>query len=149
MRTRRPSLFQRSAASRAAASPASSPSAKTITSRTSSWQIESSKPGSRKRRPRRMAGRLHGGEAGLDALSDHQDIAGWGEPHSAAAAGAEHHLLRIDRRLADPSRARKVRWIASGASSTPRVTSATIAGQTLPDGCFSPAWKRSDGLGVS
>ena len=42
-----------------------------------------------------------------------------------------------------PSRARKVRWIANGASSTPRVTSATIAGQMPPEGCFRPAWKRS------
>ena len=44
-----------------------------------------------------------------------------------------------------PSRARKVRWIASGVSSAPRVTSATIAGQMPPEGCFSPAWKRSVG----
>ena len=42
-----------------------------------------------------------------------------------------------------PSRARKVRWIASGVPSAPRVTSATIAGQMPPEGCFRPAWKRS------
>ena len=42
-----------------------------------------------------------------------------------------------------PSRARKVRWIASGVPSAPLVTSATIAGQIPPEGCFRPAWKRS------
>src|SRR5262249_23184835 len=49
--------------------------------------------------------------------------------------------------LLRPSCARKVRWIASGVSSRPRVTSATIAGQLLPDGCFSLGWKRSLGSG--
>ena len=43
-----------------------------------------------------------------------------------------------------PSRARKVRWIASGVPSTPFVTSATIAGQMPPEGCFRPVWKRTD-----
>ena len=100
MRTRRPSRFQRQAQSRAAASPGSSPSASTITSRTSSRQIEGAQPGGRKRRPGRMAGRLHGGEAGLDAFADHQHVARLGKAHRAATAGAEHHLLRIDRRLA-------------------------------------------------
>ena len=65
-------------------------------------QIESAQSGSRKRRPGRISGRLHGGEAGFDALADHQHIAGRGEPHGAAAAWTEHHLLRIDRRLAPP-----------------------------------------------
>ena len=100
MRTRRPSRFQRHAQSRAAASPGSSPSASTITSRTSFGQIEGAQPGGRERRPGRMAGRQHGGEAGLDAFADHQHVAGLGEPHGAATARAEHHLLRIDRRLA-------------------------------------------------
>ena len=99
MRTRRPSRFQRKAQSRAAASPGSSPSASTITSRTSLRQIESAQPGGRKRRPGRMSGRLHGGEAGLDTFPDHQHVARIGEAHRAATAGAEHHLLRIDRRL--------------------------------------------------
>jgi hypothetical protein len=35
-------------------------------------------------------------------------------------------------------RIRKVRWIASGVPSAPRVTSATIAGQKPPEGCFRP-----------
>jgi hypothetical protein len=37
------------------------------------------------------------------------------------------------------SAARKVRWIAAGVPSEPRVTSVTIAGHLLPDGCFNPA----------
>jgi len=44
-----------------------------------------------------------------------------------------------------PSPARNVRWIPIGLPSSPSVTSATIAGQTPPVGCFSPAWKRNVG----
>src|SRR5262245_7044642 len=87
-----------------------------------------------------MARCLHGRETGLDSLAHHQYVAGCGKPHRTATARAKHHFLRVDRRLAI---ARKVRWIASGASSTPRVTSATITGQMPPAGCFKPAWKRT------
>ena len=46
--------------------------------------------------------------------------------------------------LPRPSRARNVRWIASGVSSGPRVTRAQpLRGQMPPEGCFSSAWKRS------
>ena len=114
MRTRRPSRFQRQAQSRAAASPGSSPSASTITSRTSRGRSRARRPGGRKRRPGRMAGRLHGGEAGLDAFADHQHVAGLGEAHRAATARAEHHLRGSTGALPPPSRARKVRWMASG-----------------------------------
>ena len=142
MRTRRPSRFQRSAAPRAAALPASSPSARTITSRTSVRQIESSRPevesAAQAGRPRR----LHGGEAGLDALPDHQHVAGWRKPHSATAAGPEHHLLRIDRRLARRRRGQeRCGGSPSGMSSTPRVTSATIAGQIPPERMFQTGMK--------
>ena len=47
-----------------------------------------------------MAGRLHGGEAGLDPFADHQHVAGFGKAHRAATARPEHHLRRIDRRFA-------------------------------------------------
>ena len=43
---------------------------------------------------------LHPGEAGFEAFADHQDFTGFGEANHAAAAGAEHHLLRLDGRLA-------------------------------------------------
>ena len=38
-----------------------------------------------------------------------------------------------------PSRARYVRWIATGVPPAPFVTSATIVGQIPPEGCFRPA----------
>jgi hypothetical protein len=44
-----------------------------------------------------------------------------------------------------PSTARKVRWMPVGLPFLPHVTSATIAGQTPPEECFSPAWKRTEG----
>ena len=92
-----------------------------------------------------MAGRLHGGEAGLDAFTNHQHVAGFGEPDRAATAGTEHHLLRIDRRLAAAVAGKEGAVDGDRRSSTPRVTSATIAGQKPPEGCFSPAWKRRAG----
>src|SRR4029453_11763713 len=63
-------------------------------------KTETPESGSRERRPRRISGRLHGGDAGLDALTDHQHIARVGEAHCTAAAWTEHHPLRLDRRLA-------------------------------------------------
>ena len=39
--------------------------------------------------------------------------------------------------------------MASGVSSDPRVTGATIAGQMPPDGCFNPLWKRRVAGGVT
>ena len=100
MRTRRPSRFQRRAQSRAAASPGSSPSASTITSRTSRGRSSDAKARGRKRRPGGISSRLHRGKAGLDAFADHQHGARLGEAHCAAATRPEHHLLRIDWRLA-------------------------------------------------
>ena len=109
-------------------------------------QIESPKPRCRKRRPCRVAGRLHGGEAGLDALADHQHVAG--------SAQAARHRRGMDRASSSPARPAPCRChrgretcgeCAIGLPSAPRVTSATIAGQTPPEGCFRPAWKRIEG----
>jgi hypothetical protein len=63
-------------------------------------QLEGAQPGGGEGRPSWLAGRHHGGKAGLDAFADHQHVAQRGEPHRAATATAKHHLLRIDRRLA-------------------------------------------------
>src|SRR4051794_15048414 len=46
-----------------------------------------------------MAGRLHRGQAGLDAFADHEHFSRVGEPYGSAATRAKHHLLRLDRRL--------------------------------------------------
>src|SRR5262249_23706724 len=62
-------------------------------------QIESAQPGSRKRRPGGMASCQHGGETGLDAFPNQEYVPRIGETHGAATARAEHHFLRIDRRL--------------------------------------------------
>ena len=146
MRTRRPSRFQRQAQSRAAASPGSSPSASTITSRTRCGQIESAQPGGRKRRPGRMAGRLHGGEAGLDAFADHQHVA-----RARQGARRRHGMGRASSSADRPAPCRRHRGRGrcggspAASSSAPLVTSATIAGQMPPEGCFRPAWKRSVG----
>ena len=68
-------------------------------------QIEAAQPGGRKRGPGGMAARQHGGEAGLDTFADHQHVPWLGEAHRTATAGAEHHLLRRDRRLSRSRRA--------------------------------------------
>src|SRR5262249_35735883 len=47
-----------------------------------------------------MAGCLHRGKTGFDALTHHQHAARRGEPHCTAAAWAEHHFLGLDPRLA-------------------------------------------------
>ena len=44
--------------------------------------------------------------------------------------------------LPDPSGARNVLWMPTGVSSAPRVTTAIIAGQRTPAGCFSEGWNR-------
>jgi len=62
-------------------------------------QIESAQPGSRKRRPGGMPSCQHGGETGLDAFPNQEHVARIGETDGAATARAEHHFLRIDRRL--------------------------------------------------
>jgi hypothetical protein len=59
-------------------------------------EIERPKARGRKRGPCRMVGRLHCGETGLDAFPNHQHVPGIGETHCAAAAGTQHHLLRMD-----------------------------------------------------
>ena len=100
IRTRRPSRFQRRAHSCAAASPGSSPSASTITSRMSRGRSSDAKARGRKRRPGGVSRRLHGRKAGLDPFADHQHVAGLAEAHCAAATRPEHHLRRIDWRLA-------------------------------------------------
>ena len=90
-----------------------------------------------------MAGRLHGGKAGLDAFADHQHVAGFGEAHRTATTWTEHHLLRLDRRLSDRRRGRgRCGELRAALPSAPCVTSATIAGQMPPEGCFRPGWKR-------
>ena len=143
MRTRRPSRFQRMAQSRAAASPASSPSASTITSRTPSRQIERAQARGRKRCPGRMTGRLHGGKAAFRCLRrPSARRPGWARRTTPPRHGPSIIFCGSTGALPAPSRARKVRWIASGVPSTPFVTSATIAGQMPPEGCFNPGWKR-------
>src|SRR4051794_21881919 len=96
-----------------------------------------------------MACRLYDGKTGLDALPYHQETGRGAEPHGTGAAWTEHHLRRLDRRLPLPSRSRNVRWMPIGLSSTPRVTNATIAGQTVSDGCVKAAWNRiASGTGL-
>ena len=100
MRTRRPSRFQRQAQSRAAASPGSSPSASTITSRTSSGRSRARSP---EVESAAQAGWPVACMAARQVSMPSPTIStspGSAEPHRAATAGAEHHLLRIDRRLA-------------------------------------------------
>jgi hypothetical protein len=63
-------------------------------------QIEGAQPRGGECRPGRIAGGQQGGEAAFDAFADHEHVARRGEPHRAATAWAEHHLLRIDWRLA-------------------------------------------------
>ena len=70
-------------------------------------QFERQHPRGRECRPDREAAGLHSGEAGLDAFSDHQDVAGWSKPHSPTPARPEHHPLRIDWRLARPISGKK------------------------------------------
>ena len=70
---------------------------------------------------------------------------GSAKAHHAAATGAEHHLRRIDRRLAAAVAGEKGAVDGDRRAIRPRVTSATIAGQTPPEGCFSRAWKRIAG----
>jgi len=108
-------------------------------------QVEGAKARCRKRCPGRMAACLHRGKAGLNAFADHQRIAGWSEPHRAAAARPEHHLRRLDRRLPVVVESEKRAVNAHRLPSAPCVTCATIAGQTPPEGCFSPIWKWIDG----
>jgi hypothetical protein len=65
----------------------------------------------------------------LETDGSPQHISRLGKVHRATATWAEHHLLWIDRAFPSPSRARYVRWIATGLPSVPFVTSATIIGQ--------------------
>ena len=102
-------------------------------------QIEGAQARGRERRPGRMAGRLHGGEAGLDALSHHQRFARISEANRAAAAGAEHHLRGFDRRLAAAVAGEKGAVDRQRPVVRPGVTSATIAGQRPPDGMLQAA----------
>ena len=67
------------------------------------------------------------------------------EPYGAAAARTEHHLRRLDRRFPASVASKKRAVNADRLVVTPRVTSATIAGQTSPKDASSPAWKRIEG----
>ena len=100
IRTRRPSRFQRRAQSCAAASPGSSPSASTITSRTSRGRSSDAKARGRKRRPGRMSRSPASRQGRSRCLRRPSARRRLGEAHHAAATRTEHHLRRIDRRLA-------------------------------------------------
>jgi hypothetical protein len=51
-------------------------------------------------RPGGPVGCLHGRKAGFYAFADHQHVAQHAKPHCATTARAEHHLRRVNRRLA-------------------------------------------------
>jgi hypothetical protein len=63
-------------------------------------QIKGSKAGGGKSRPGRVAGRNHRGETCLDAFADHEKLLRGSKPNRPTAAGTEHHLHGLDRRLA-------------------------------------------------
>src|SRR5262249_29936789 len=148
MRTRRPWRFLRKAQSRAAASPASSPSAKTITLRTCFGR-------SRARSPEVESA----AQAGWPVASMAVRLVSMPSPTRSTSLGLARRtapprhgpsiiFCGLTGAFPAPSRVRKVRWRASGLSSKPRVTSATITGQMPPDGCLKAAWKRNVGGGV-
>ena len=106
-------------------------------------QIERPQARGRKRCPGGISGRLHRCKAGLNPFADHQHVARLGQTHHAATTRPEHHLRGIDRCFAVAVAGEK--GAVNGDPVPPRVTSATIAGQSPPEGCFKPAWKRRAG----